>query len=50
MTNADKIRAMNDEQLADFLCKTSDCSVCQFGTYSGCKIRCWLAEQVESEE
>ena len=50
MTNADKIRLMDDGQLANFLCNMMDCSVCKFSTCSGCEIRRWLAAPTESEE
>lgn len=50
MTNADKIRAMDNGQLADFLCNMTDCPECKFNMCDGCGIRYWLAEQVESEE
>ena len=34
MTNGDKIRGMNDEQLADFLTDVTDCWYCP--TYQEC--------------
>ena len=56
MTNADKIRAMSDGELADFLC---DCSPsCEYGCparVGGCYENCirameeWLKQEVEDE-
>ena len=38
-TNADRIRAMSDEELCEFLCKYKFCDICEEGcdacTYSG---------------
>lgn len=49
MTNADKIRALNDGQLAIFLCDMMVCSVCKFDTHDGCGLYRWLAAPAESE-
>lgn len=46
MTNGDKIRAMNDDELADFLCNNTKCEVCRFGNWTGCKLREWLKQPV----
>ena len=47
-TNADRIRAMSDEELSTLLCDISDCSVCRFGQYSGCALREWLKQPAET--
>ena len=54
-SNADRIRAMDDEELAEFIikvrdcCSTSHCEGCPFGK-NGCskeKICDWLQSEVE---
>ena len=46
-TNADRIRAMSDEELSTLLCDVSDCSSCRWGEYSGCTVREWLKQPAE---
>ena len=51
-TNADRIRAMTDEELAVFLCDNVDCAFCEEikgNCTVGCKDRMllWLKDQVE---
>ena len=48
-TNADRIRAMSDEELSTLLCDISDCSHCRWGEYSGCTVREWLKQPAEGE-
>ena len=48
MTIADRIRAMNDDELRNFLCGLMNCSGCVFGSASGCKLKDWL--QMPSKE
>ena len=58
-TNADKIRAMSDEELAEWLCQTLDCDFCKahmqnIPTYSYCEnhesgILKWLQQPAEEE-
>jgi hypothetical protein len=43
-TNGDKIRAMTDEELAQFLCQINTCSTCPFASID-CKIGEWLREE-----
>ena len=50
MTNADKIREMDDGQLAMFLCDMMACSVCKFNTHDGCGLHRWSSAPAESEE
>ena len=49
VTNADRIREMNDEELREFLCQTTDCSVCAWGGYSGCELMKWLQQPVKED-
>ena len=48
-TNADRIRAMTDEELRDFLCSITKCEVCRFETWGGCELLTWLQQPVEGE-
>ena len=48
VTNADRIRAMNDDDLRNFLCGLMNCSGCVFGSSSGCTLKDWL--QMPSKE
>ena len=58
-TNADKIRAMSDEELAEWLCQALDCDFCKahmqnIPTYSYCEnhesgILKWLQQPAEEE-
>lgn len=52
MTNADRIRNMSDEELADLLAQFTQCDKCSFGeekqcTTNGCKEghRLWLKQE-----
>jgi hypothetical protein len=58
MTNADAIRNMTDEELAEFLCEYEACPLCPHQTDSMCNSKnCdevgitleWLQEEVENE-
>lgn len=45
MTNADRIRAMTDEELAKWLCDISLCECCEWASaWSGCQVRDWLQQ------
>ena len=46
VTNGDKIRAMSNAELAQFLCQISNCNTCPF-TSIDCKIGEWLREEAE---
>ena len=48
VTIADRIRAMNDDELRNFLCGLMNCSGCAFGSSSGCTLKDWL--QMPSRE
>ena len=59
VSNADKIRAMSDEELAEWLCQTLDCDFCKahmqnIPTHSCCEnhesgILKWLQQPAEEE-
>ena len=44
MTNADRIRAMSDEELKQLLCNNTKCEVCKFGCWGGCSLMNWLKQ------
>ena len=46
-TNGDRIRAMSNEELAQFLCQIGDCKTCPFSSIQ-CNIREWLEREVNS--
>ena len=47
MTNADRIRAMSNEELKKFICHHSKCEHCQWAESVGCSLRDWLKQPVE---
>lgn len=51
MTNADKIRAMTDEELADWLCDHTDCYNCEADLGNGLWEQCRkvLLERLKQE-
>ena len=49
LTNGDRIRAMTDDEMADFLCNNTECGSCRFGSWTGCEVREWLKQHVEKE-
>lgn len=46
-TNGDRIRAMSNEELAQFLCQIGDCKTCPFSSIQ-CNIMGWLEREVNS--
>lgn len=48
-TNADRIRAMSDEELKDFLCSILQCEFCKFEGWGGCECLKWLQQPAEGE-
>ena len=50
MTNADRIRAMSDEELKDWYCKNRDCGSCDFCRPFGCAFKDWLQQPAEEED
>ena len=49
-TNADRIRAMSDEELKVYLCYISDCSVCLWQSCNGCKLEDWLKQPYKEDK
>ena len=47
-TNADRIRAMSDEELAQFICGHSKCETCDWAGWV-CGLRDWLKEPCKEE-
>ena len=45
-TNGDRIRAMSNEELAQFLCRIGDCKTCPFSSIQ-CNIRGWLEREAK---
>ena len=50
MTNADKIRAMSDEELKEFICSNSQCKFCKFERWGRCELLEWLQQPCEGGE
>lgn len=46
VTNADRIRAMSDEELAKLLCSLRSCRQCRWGGWV-CGLRDWLKQPAE---
>ena len=49
-TNADKIRAMNDEELKEFICSNSQCKFCKFEGWGRCELLEWLQKPVKEND
>ena len=49
MTNADRIRAMTDEELREFLCSNTQCEVCGYEAWGGCELLKWLQMPAEGD-
>lgn len=49
LTNADRIRAMSDEELAKFLCEITTCECCAWAKLTGCEVRDWLKQPYKEE-
>ena len=47
VTNADRIRAMSDEELKDFLCSIMKCEFCKFDGWDGCELLEWLKQPAD---
>ena len=46
-TNADRIRAMDSDQLIEWFCRGRPCGTCPYGGNVECSIRDWLMEECE---
>ena len=49
-TNADRIRAMSDEELKEFICSILQCEFCKFEGWGGCELLEWLKQPAEEEQ
>lgn len=49
-SNADRIRAMSDEELKEFICSMSQCKYCQFGSWGRCELLKWLQQPAEEAD
>ena len=50
ITNADRIRAMSDEELKEFICSNSQCKFCKFERWGRCELLDWLKQPAEDGE
>ena len=50
MTNADRIRAMSDGELKEFICSNSQCKFCKFERWGRCELLEWLQHPCEGGE
>ena len=50
MTNADRIRAMSDEELKKFICSMFKCEFCDFELGERCGLLNWLQMPAEDDE
>ena len=48
-TNADRIRAMSDVELREFMCSITKCEVCRYENWGGCGLMEWLKQPVEED-
>ena len=48
-TNADRIRAMRDDGLKEFICSILQCKFCKFEGFGGCELLEWLQQPAEGE-
>lgn len=46
-SNADRIRAMSDKELKEFLCSILRCEFCKFQGWGGCELLHWLQKPAE---
>ena len=49
-TNAQKIRAMSDEELKEFICSNSQCKFCKFEGWGRCELLEWLQQPVKEND
>ena len=49
-TNADRIRAMCDEELKEFICSLLQCEFCKLEGWGGCELLEWLKQPAEEEQ
>ena len=49
ITNADRIRAMSDEELKKFICSILKCEFCKFERWGKCELLEWLQQPAKGE-
>ena len=49
-SNADRIRAMSDEELKKFICSMLKCEYCQFELWGRCDLLKWLQQPAEEAD
>ena len=49
-TNADRIRAMSDEELKEFICSILQCEFCKFEGWGRCELLEWLQQPVKEND
>ena len=50
ITNADRIQAMSDEELKEFICSNSQCKFCKFERWGRCELLEWLQNPVKEND
>ena len=50
MANADRIRAMSDDELKEFICSILQCEFCKFEGWGGCELLEWLQMPAEVDD
>lgn len=50
LTNADRIRAMRDEELREFICGSANCDVCAWSNGCSCTLSEWLRQPAKDGE
>lgn len=49
-TNADRIRAMRDDELKEFICSILQCKFCKFEGFGGCELLEWLQQPADEND
>ena len=49
-TNADRIRAMRDDELKEFICSILQCKFCKFEGFGGCELLEWLQQPAKEND
>ena len=50
LTRADRIRAMSDEELKEFICSNLQCEFCKFERWGRCELLEWLQQPAEEND
>ena len=48
-SNAEHIRNMSDDELAEFLCGYMTCHHCKFAAWDGCQVKDWLKQPYKED-